>query len=299
MNSVRFAHISDIHITARRCRWHRADWVTKRLTSWFNLRFLGRGAHFRHADQVLTALVEELHERRPDRVIFSGDATALGFEEEFARAAQLLNLPNSQRLAGLAVPGNHDYCTERAACSGAFERHFGPWLEGQRIDDARYPFAQRVGHAWLIGVNSATPNRWAWDASGGVGDEQLGRLRRLLTSLEPGPRLLVTHYPVCRSNGLLESPVHRLRDVHALAEVVREEGIALWLHGHLHRPFRHSQTSLTSCPVICAGSSTQSNLWSYGDYTLTGQHLHVVRRGYDPDARRFRDAESFNLVLPT
>src|SRR5262249_17045139 len=160
-----------------------------------NLRFLGRGARFHQADQVLIALVEELHQSQPDRVVFSGDATALGFEEEIARAAELLGLGNSLALPGIAVPGNHDYCMRRAASSVACERHFAPWLDGRRVDGAVYPFAQRVGPVWVVGLNSATGNRWVWDASGRVGEDQLRRLGLLLDQLEPGPRILVTHYP--------------------------------------------------------------------------------------------------------
>src|SRR5207253_1521331 len=91
MQSIRLAHISDIHVGAR-SRWRADDWFNKRLFAWLNLRLLGRGRRFRHTDTVLTALVEELQQRRPDRVVFSGDATALGFEEEIARAATLLGL---------------------------------------------------------------------------------------------------------------------------------------------------------------------------------------------------------------
>jgi 3',5'-cyclic AMP phosphodiesterase CpdA len=294
MQSIRLAHISDIHVSAR-SRWRADDWFNKRLFAWLNLRLLGRARRFRHADTVLTALVEELHARRPDRVIFSGDATALGFEEEVARAAGLLGL---HALPGLAVPGNHDYCTFRAATSGAFERHFAPWQEGERIDDSIYPFAQRVGHAWLIGVNSAKANRWAWDASGIVGQQQLDRLTALLARLDDGPRILVTHYPACKASGKLEPPTHRLLDVHDLANVAGKGKVSLWLHGHLHRAFQHPATNLTPFPVICAGSSTQSWLWSYGEYTLTGRELHVVRRVYDPDTRRFREGEAFDLALP-
>ncbi len=294
MESIRLAHISDIHVSAR-SRWRADDWLNKRLVAWLNLRLLGRGRRFRHTDTVLAALVEELQLRRPDRVVFSGDATALGFEEEIARAAGMLAL---QALPGIAVPGNHDYCTRRAASSGDFERHFARWMEGERIDGSIYPFAQRVGHAWLIGVNSARPNRWAWDASGIVGAEQLKRLAQLLERLDGGPRILVTHYPACKASGKLEPATHRLFDAGDLAEVASRGGVSLWLHGHLHRAFQHLSTSLTPFPVICAGSSTQSRLWSYGDYTLTGQHLHAVRRVFDPESSRFRDDETFELTLP-
>jgi 3',5'-cyclic AMP phosphodiesterase CpdA len=298
MGSVRLAHVSDIHITTRKYKWGRDDWTNKRLAAWFNLRFLGRGIFFRQAERVLDALMDDLHRRSPDRVVFSGDATALGFEEEVERAAHLLALGSTSRLEGLAVPGNHDYCTHRAAQSGAFESYFSPWLRGERLDSSIYPFAQKVGHTWLIGVNSARANRWPWDASGSVGTDQLRRLEELLQRLGPGPRVIVTHYPVCKASGKLEIPTHRLSDAHLLAEVTKKHGVTLWLHGHLHRHFRHPTTCLTPYPVICAGSSTQLNHWSYGEYTLTESEVHGVRREFDPHTNRFHDTEEFTLQFP-
>lgn len=298
MERIRIAHISDLHIMAQACQWGRDDWLNKRMAAWINLRVLGRGVFFRKAVDVTRSLMADVKQRKPDHVVFSGDATALGFEEEVANAARLLGLQDADPLPGLAVPGNHDYCTHRAAASGHFEQYFAPWQQGVRVDDAIYPFAQRVGPAWVIGVNSAAANRWAWDASGNVGADQLERLRLLLRRLDPGPRILVTHYPATRASGKLEFRTHRLRDVHALADVAREGGIGLWLHGHLHRPHRHATTFLTQFPSICAGSSTQSRLWSYGEYTILDHHLAGVRRVYDPLSGQFRDAEMFDMDLP-
>ena len=298
MDAVRLVHLSDIHVTVPACRWHREDWFNKRLPAWFNLRWLGRGRRFFNADAVLAALMAELRRHPPDRVVFSGDATALGFEEETVRASTLLGLRDPDPLPGIAVPGNHDYCTPRSA-TGLFERHFAPWLVGERVDDATYPFAQRVGPLWLVGVCSATANRWPWDASGGVGKDQLDRLRELLRRLEGGPRVLVTHYPVCLASGNREHRTHCLRDLHELAEVARAGGIGLWLHGHRHDAYEHARTEWTPFPVICAGSSTQRFLWSYGDYTITGHTLRGVRRTFDPETNQFRDATTFALELPS
>ena len=107
-------------------------------------------------------------------------------------------------MPGIAVPGNHDYCTATAVRAGHFERIFTAWQNGERVGEAIYPFAQRVGHAWLIGVNSSTANRWPWDVRGGVGRDQLERLEELLHRLEAGPRILVTHYPVWLASGRRE-----------------------------------------------------------------------------------------------
>src|SRR5262249_20772699 len=162
-------------------------------------------------------------------VVFSGDATTLGFEAEFAVAARALEIDS---MPGLAVPGNHDYYTRAPVKTGLFERYFAPWQRGERIGDATYPFAQRVGHCWLIGVNPARANRLIWDARGLVGAEQMSRLRELLKRLSPVPRILVTHYPLYLADRQPEKRWRRLRDWQAFREIVIEGKIALWLHGH-------------------------------------------------------------------
>jgi 3',5'-cyclic AMP phosphodiesterase CpdA len=270
------------------------------MSAWINLRLLGRGYRFRQADQVLAALVAALRERAFDHLIFSGDATALGFKEEMAKAAELLGVGQQPTLPALAVPGNHDYCTPSDMQAGHFERYFAPWQNGVRIDDAIYPFAQRVGSIWLIAVCSSTANRWAWDASGAVDAAQLQRLEQLLSRLDrTGPRILVTHYPVLFASGKRVRRVRALRNLDDVVKVAQRGGIGLWLHGHCHHPFVTRPSDFAPFPVICAGSATQNGLWSYGEYTLRGQRLRVVKRAYDRTADQFVDTEAFDLELPS
>jgi 3',5'-cyclic AMP phosphodiesterase CpdA len=292
---VRLVHLSDIHVTVARLGWQLPDWYSKRLTSWIHYRWLGRRRHFRHADRVLALLIAELPRRGVDHVVFSGDATALGFNAEFGRAAELLRLGE---LRGLAVPGNHDYCTPAAARSGYFEQHFAGWQQGRRVGAHRYPFAQRVGDLWLIGVNAAKGNRLPWDASGRVGPEQCERLRELLRTLEPGPRVLVTHYPVCLADGRRETFDHGLRDMQAVVDSAAAGGVCLWLHGHRHGPYYFQRPSLAPFPVICAGSATQTHVWSHNEYTIEAGRLHAVRRVFDEHRDEFAELESFELDLP-
>jgi 3',5'-cyclic AMP phosphodiesterase CpdA len=294
---IRLIHFSDIHITAPRLDWRLRDWFNKRYAAWVNFRWLGRRRRFRQADQVLALLVENIRDHKPDHVVFSGDATALGFEAEFKRAAELLHVGDGQLPPGLAVPGNHDYCTREAAASGLFERYFAPWQTGVRLDGSIYPFAQRVGHVTLIGVNSCTGNRWAWDAGGSVGPEQRHRLGKLLAQLEPGPRILVTHYPICLANGAQESLVHGLRDLSELIKVAAEGGVSLWLHGHRHRHYYFQQPPLAPFPVICVGSATQNGLWSYGDYVIEGLSCRVQPRVFDPGTGTFLDGPAYEIDL--
>jgi 3',5'-cyclic AMP phosphodiesterase CpdA len=296
---VRLVHFSDIHVTTRPLGWQTGDWFNKRFPAWVNLRGLGRAYRFRRADQVLAAFAAEQRKSPPDRLIFSGDATALGFKSEVAHAAHLLGLDAGACLPGLAVPGNHDYQVRAAAHSGAFEQLFAPWQKGERVDGAVYPFAQRVGETWLVAVNSSVPNRWAWDARGNVADDELDRLARLLERLAPGLRILVTHYPVCLAGGRREKSHHGLRNLDRLIEVAERGHFCLWLHGHRHSFYHHANTAWTSFPVICAGSATQTGMWSYGDYTLMDGKLKGTRRGYDESTGSFRELEQFELQLPT
>lgn len=295
---IRLAHFSDVHATVPQLGWTRADWFNKRLTGLFNLRWLGRGRRFSLADAVLAELMAELRRQPPDRVVFSGDATALGFEAEFAHAATLMQVGAVEALPGLAVPGNHDYYTRTSASLGLFEKYFAPWQIGERIDGAVYPFAQRVGPVWLVAVNSCTGNRWTWDAAGGVGPEQRQRLARLLDQLDSGPRILVTHYPVCLASGAREKRSHGLRDLGEMVAVAARGGVCLWLHGHRHSPYHLSQPSFAPFPVVCAGSATQRGCWSYGSYTLEGRHFRAGRRLYSPTEGCFRDGPRFELQLP-
>src|ERR1043165_5253660 len=111
---IRLAHLSDVHVSAVPLGWKLEDWFCKRLTTWMNFRFRGRARQFACAEEVLARLVDELPTRGIDHVVFSGDATAMGFESEIRRAAELMRL-DALGIPGLAIPGNHDYCTLSAA----------------------------------------------------------------------------------------------------------------------------------------------------------------------------------------
>ena len=87
--TVRLASISDVHFTAKPLGWKRRDLLSKRIAGWMNVAMLGRGFRFRHAPAIAPILVRELKERRFDHLVFSGDATTLAFESEFAAAVRL------------------------------------------------------------------------------------------------------------------------------------------------------------------------------------------------------------------
>ncbi len=109
----------------------------------------------------------------------------------------------------------------------------------------------------------------------------------------------MTHYPVRLACGRPERRSHHLRDLHDLLTVCRAGGIGLWLHGHRHDPYHHTDAGEHApFPIICAGSATQAGHWSYGEYVLAGGRLRGVRRVFDEREGGFRDGPAFEAELP-
>src|SRR5439155_10533072 len=98
---IRLIHFSAIHITAQPLGWQHRDWFNRRLPGWLNLKWLGRELRFRRAEEVLAVLSTDLRARAPDHVIFSGNATTLGFDAEFRKAASMLGMGDAGLPPGL------------------------------------------------------------------------------------------------------------------------------------------------------------------------------------------------------
>lgn len=291
--SLRFAHFSDIHLTAKPLRLRKRDWFGKRSTGWFNAR-LGRGKHFLDASTIAGVLANEIKAKAFDHVIFSGDATTLGMKIEFDEVRRVLT-PDEGWPARLAVPGNHDYYTHGAVRHGEFERVFAGWQEGERVDRHIYPFAQRVGPMWLVAVNSSQANLFVWDSRGRVGRHQMHRLEALLSRLPPGPRIMVTHYPLCLADGQAERRWRLLRDARKLRELCQAHDVRLWLHGHRHVGYFRPANDQIPFPIVCAGSATQASKWSYNEYTFVDGQMYGRRRVWSPEIAAFVDGEAFSL----
>lgn len=292
----RLAHFSDIHVHLPRYSFSLGDLLSKRVAGWANLRLAGRGWRFRHGEKVLKAFSLDLTETSPDHLVFSGDAGCLGNGPEFDLARKRLG--DLLRRPGLAVPGNHDHLIQKAVDGREFENRFASWQEGTRHDaGAVYPFAQRVGGWWIIAVNSSSPTRFPWDAKGRVGAGQLGRLERLLDTLDDAPRLLVTHYPALLKDGSPEWRSRRLLDLDQLVRVVEKGRVRAWLHGHRHNAYHLPPAPGRPFALICAGSVTQTRHWTYGAYDLSLDRIRGDRRRYNPESDRFESVERFEIPL--
>src|SRR5438874_12366661 len=101
--SLRIAHFSDIHLTARPLKLGRLDWFGKRATGWFNAR-MGRGRLFLDSSTVAAKMAGQIRSGNFDHVVFSGDATTLGLRIEFDEVRRVLQ-PDEGWPSALAVPG--------------------------------------------------------------------------------------------------------------------------------------------------------------------------------------------------
>lgn len=265
MPPTRIIHFSDVHLNIAKPGWRPADMFSKRLTGWLNWNVTSRGRRFADAGRRIRSIGDFIREQKPDGVVFSGDASAIGFGREASAVAEMLG---HLELPGLAVPGNHDYYTPAAVAAQGFEGAYDNWQQGARVNPEKYPFAIRIGTGWFVGVNSCRANSLFWDAHGRVDDAQLHRLDQLLTQLPAGPRVLVTHYPYCKRDGGRENYWHGLRNRHDLFDIVVRHGIRAWLCGHIHRSFILRPTNERPFWMCCAGSATQEGCASIYELTI-------------------------------
>ena len=255
---LRLAHLSDLH--------DQIDWRQRSLWSsgWrgapgrFELHALGRLRRFAGVERCIGRLVEQVLSLSPDRVIVTGDLTALGDEAELRHARALLEPFIALGLL-VVIPGNHDRYTDRRV--RAFEVVFSDLLTSDlpELADARgYPFVKLVGedHA-IVGLDSTRVQGWSHYLVGRLGDAQLAALARVLEhpTLERRTVLLLTHHGPAGPSGAFDWNESGLMDAGALLRTLRDRPVAL-LHGHSHHRFwhraRHGRPHL-----IGGGSSTE------------------------------------------
>jgi hypothetical protein len=221
---LRLVHLSDLH--------HQIDWRKRSLWSsgWrgapgrFELHALGRLRRFAGVERRIVRLVEQVLALTPDRVILTGDLTALGEASELRHARALLEPFIAAGLL-VVVPGNHDRYTD--ARSSAFELVFADLLTSDlaELADARgYPFVKLVGerHA-LVGLDSTRVQGWSHYLVGRLGASQLRALARVLEhpALHKRTVLLLAHHGPAGPSGAFDWNESGLIDAAALLRTIR------------------------------------------------------------------------------
>lgn len=269
------AHLSDLHVTEP--RWAAPGEITPK-------RVLGALAWWlyrrrEHRPEILEALIRDLEETAPDRIVITGDITNQGLAAELREGRQWL-----ERLGGpervFLVPGNHDVYVPGSPA--ALAEAWAPFLAP--VADAAEPRVQVLGDLALVGVSSAVATP-ALFATGRVGRHARLRLERCLRGLAGRDlaRIVLIHHPPW-AGGI--APRRALEDALQLRQVLARAGAELVLHGHVHRTvFR--ETPGPDGPIPVVGVPSSSALGRRGQERRARYHLlrRVTGGGFECRAR--------------
>jgi 3',5'-cyclic AMP phosphodiesterase CpdA len=228
---ITLAHISDIHLSPLP-DIALGDLLGKRITGYLNWKLR---RHDELNSETLGALVKHLQQQNADFTAVTGDLTNLALKAEITRAGEWLKALGPSQTTCVA-PGNHD-----AYVAGALEtaqEEWGPYMTGETLDQASFPFVRRVGEMAIISCSSAVPTR-PFLAIGRFEEQQAERLARMLALLGKAGyfRVVLIHHP---PNAELQHPSFGLKGNRIFRRVVAEHGAELILHGHTHRSSIHS-----------------------------------------------------------
>jgi len=304
LDSFYLAHISDLHLTSL-LHAKGNQLCNKRLLGYLSWR---RKRRWVHRPDIVEALVKDLQAIRPQHIAVTGDLTHIGLPGEFSEAAQWLPcLGSPERVT--VIPGNHE-----AYAGRNWMKYLTAWTPYLLSDNSQqssgpedfFPSLRVRGQLALIGLCSAHPSL-PFLAVGSLGKNQLLKLTDLLKETgESGlMRVVLVHHP----------PVHgttnwrkRLVDSEAFADVIRQHGAELVLHGHTHGPtYRQMQGPSGTIPVVGAASSSELNpnagrCAEYNLYHLkrdgSNWKLTMHVRRYSEQSADFSEAQRISLEIP-
>jgi 3',5'-cyclic AMP phosphodiesterase CpdA len=261
------AHLSDVHLPP--VRPYLGHYHAKRVLGMLNWH---RRRRRQHLASTLSAIVADMLRQAPNHVVVTGDLVNVGLSSEHEAAKSwLASLGPPGGVT--AIPGNHDIYVDMALTQRG--DHWRAFMADDEPLDAKapFPFVRRVGHVALIGLNSALPTP-LFHAFGRLGHDQLDRLGPILVRLgEKGlTRVVLIHHPPLPG---LAGARSALQDAAALAEVLREHGAELVLHGHNHRPML-TYAPGPDGPVPVVGVPSASMGRTHGQQSLARYNLYCI-----------------------
>lgn len=233
--------------------------------------------HFGRLDPpVASALLDDLHRKKPDWIVVSGDFTQRAKIREFRDAREFVARFPSRPLM---VPGNHDI-----PAYPLWKRFLRPLHDFSRYLEPDSRPVLESGDVKIVGINTARPAGWYLDWSRGrVSASQLRFIFDEFGERSSGQlRVLVTHHPFLfpprqETRHLAGGPKDTLETLAAC-------GVDLILAGHFHRAWsdlvatRHPE--VPSIVVAQASTSTsnrrkESDPNAYNWITCDLPHLHI------------------------
>ncbi len=276
----RLAHLSDPHIGPLPEPSFR-ELLGKRLTGYWNWK---RSRRLIHNMAMLDAILADIGEQQPDHIALTGDLVNIGLAAEFPLAHRVVTRLGGPDHVSL-IPGNHDAYVR--ASLPAMLGQFGPYMCGDDLAEASFPYMRIRGRVALIGVSSAIPTG-LFLASGEVGQTQGRKLRAMLEAAGQAGfvRVVMIHHSPLKA----EHFGRGLRDHANFARVLREAGAELVIHGHNHKQsvLKLERRGAPAIPIVGVASAsavpgTQGHRAAWHQYRITieasGLRIHMLTRG--------------------
>jgi 3',5'-cyclic AMP phosphodiesterase CpdA len=211
--------------------------------------------------EIVSRLLHDILERKPDIVVLSGDFTQDGQSREFIGARDFIaQIPGPV----FTVPGNHDIARFSVA-----ERFLHPYKRyRQYINDDLNPVYE-YKNCLIVGVNTARPAvpHWNW-AHGMISEAQIVQAEKAFQKARPEQcRIFVCHHPLmAAADAPLDTIVWRGKE---LTRMLFRQNVELVLTGHVH----HASVTLAN--------DHEGQLASVGASTATSTRLRHHANGYN------------------
>lgn len=226
--AVRFAHISDLHVS-RRPAWR--EYTAKRFVGYANFRINRR---FRHQEERVAGAVGSMLTMELDAVLATGDMAQTGLPAEFDAILGLFAPLSKNGVPVLASDGNHDLygSPSRVAWMRLQER----LALGYRPDEFgvfRFPGVEILS----LDQGTISPPFFSY---GRVDNHVLDRAlagweRRSGDTV----RVVCGHYPLVGEKGKTPHFFYGLKGAKKLLAFLHKVGAAAYLCGHHHKRFQY------------------------------------------------------------
>ncbi|MEM6761724.1 MAG: metallophosphoesterase [Pseudomonadota bacterium] len=230
---------------------------------------------------LLTALIADLKDHRPDHICLTGDLINIALKQEYANAhAFLATIGMPEEVS--VIPGNHD-----AYVPGGRDRAMKAWAPYMAGDDGitRFPYVRRRGDVAIFGLSTAVATP-PLSARGRVGAAQREALAMLLDRTDDAYKVVLIHHPPDQAISKVQ---RALADIEPVRRVLAEGCADLVLHGHNHRASLGTLATPTGTAHVIGAPSASSDGTKhppagYGliDIDMDARSATLTRRTWSP-----------------
>lgn len=231
MDTVRIAHISDLHFS--KISLSPLQFFSKRWLGNLNL-LLRRGKI--HKNYLPFSLLEKVKEKSFTDLLITGDFTTTSFSKEFDIAKRFVSDAREIFPQVHMVPGNHDHYTKSSFKRRDFYKAFpekNTSSLGHFTLKEHGVSAHQLSERWWIVLLDTTEASALPYSTGIFSEETESNLQKLLREIPSDDAvMLANHFPFFQN----ESPRRMMKRGDALEKLLlKHPNIKLYTHGHTHR----------------------------------------------------------------